>query len=1453
MADPTRLPLSAAQRGVWFAHQLDATGQEFNCAQYLAIDGPLELSLLSAAWNALRGEADVLRISAISTEDGLWQLVDPPGDVELPLIDLGRAEDPEAAARRWMRDDLTRPVSLTRAPISTVAILRVGPDRHLFYYRLHHVIVDGYSVHEIGRRLADIYTALAGGRPYAERGIPFAPLATLLDEDVAYRSGAAFARDRGYWTECFADEPDSTQLPGLPVADPPLRLSATATVDQARIRRWERAAADAGVTWQILFLATVAAYTYRVTGHADVIIGMPVSGRRTAAARRTPGMATNSVALRVRVGGEQSLNQLIPQVADVVRAALRHERYRPEDLRRDLGLEGSGRAFIGPMVNFLAHDESLRLGPLRATTHNLASGPIVDFSVSVGGTTGDRTSLVFEGNPQRHSPDGFHAHADRLTAFLNVVVAEPDRPLGGLDLLLPAERHDLLAVRNATDHPVRAGTIADLVAQQAARRPEAVAVVSGDRSLTYADLDRWADQLAAELAGAGLGPEEFAALRLPRSPELIVAMLAVARTGAAYAPIDPEYPDERIRYLLADIAPKCIVDAVAPSRPERVAPQTRPVDPACPAYVIHTSGSTGRPKGVVVPHAAVENFVLDRIRRFGVDASSRVLQLVSPSFDVATGDIWPVLAAGGCLVLAPEHRSVTPESLLALLDGEHITHAAIPPALLAKLPAADLPRLAVLITGGEAADPDTIRRWAAGRRLINEYGVTEATVTSTVAALRAESPAVIGRPIGNVRVHVLDSRGELMPDGSTGELYLTGAGVARGYLRRPELTAERFLPCPYGPPGTRMYATGDRVRWRAGELEYRGRTDNQIKIRGFRVELGEVEAALGAHPRVRAAAVLAREDQPGRKRLVGYAEPVSAPGPTSAELRAFLARSLPNHMVPAVVVVLESLPLTPHGKVDRRALPEPETGSSAGGQEPADPREEILCALFAEALGLERVGVRDSFFDLGGDSIMVFPLVSSAAEHGLEITARDVFQHPTVAGLAPVARAVAGTGQDGVDVAVALTPEQHDAIARAHPGMTEVLPISPLQEGFLFLATVAGTRERDAYVSQIHVDLAGPVDPAGLRAAGQALLDRHPNLRAAFLHDGLPVPVQVIHGTAELPWSEVVLAAHDDQEREDEARRVAAAERDRGFAMDAPPLLRLSLIRLAGDRYRMVLTAHHILWDGWSTSILLRELFTRYAGGEPPEVTPYRRYLGWLAGRDRDESRRAWSAALAGLERPTLVAPGFVGGSRQQQLRHELSVEATAALTAWARARGLTTNTVLEGAWGLLLARLTGTDDVIFGSSVSGRPAELPGVENVVGLLTNTIPVRVRFRGQESREELLTRLQAEQAELIPHHYLGLADVQRQSTVGPALFDTAIMFVNYSFDAADWTAALGDVKLTGFDVTDDTHYPLRLAVVPGPRLHLRLGYHPDGFGAVEAENLLAALVDTLDTLVGGAPR
>ncbi|WP_121717410.1 non-ribosomal peptide synthetase [Streptomyces sp. E5N91] len=1457
MTDLARIPLSAAQRGVWFAHLLDPSQQTFNCAEYLAVDGALDIGLLRSAWARLRAEADVVRVRSIDSADGLWQLVEPPDDTELPLIDCSGSRDPEAAAHDWMQADLTRPVDLSRPPVSAFALLELAPDRYYFYYRMHHALVDGYSIRMIGKRLATLYSALADGRP--DPGPKFAPLTVLIDEDREYRASAQFQRDREYWTERFADRPGATRLPGWPRAsegDGPRRLNAPGALPASEVDGLHAIAVAAGVTWQIVLVAAIAAYTRRVTGQREVILGLPVAGRRSGASRRTPGMATNSIALRLRVDASRSLADLVAHVAEEVRGALRHERYRAEDLRRDLELEESGRPFIGPMINFMPGDPTLRFGEHPATAHNLASGPIVDLSVSVA-ESGDATglTLVFEANPDSHDERGFLDHRDRLMAFLKKAAAAPDRPLSRVGILLPEERQHLLTERNRTTRYVPPQTVPQLFARQAARTPDAPAVRHDGSSWTYAELDAWSNALATDLRAQGLGPEEFAAIRLGRSPELIVAMLAVLKSGAAYVPVDPDYPAERIEYMLSDLAPGCVISAVAPPPDEPVeAPvAAATVDPAHPAYLIYTSGSTGRPKAVAVPHAAMRNFVLDHARRFGLNETSRALQFVSPSFDVATGDIWPTLLTGGCLVLAPEARTMGAETLLTLLAAERITHATIPPAMLAQLPHPELPDLAVLITGGERVDPEVVRRWGAGRRMVNVYGVTEAAVATTTSTLVPGTQAAIGRPIDNSQVYVLDSGLQPLPAGAPGQLFIAGIGLARGYVRRPGPTAERFLPCPYGPPGSRMYATGDLVQWRRdGELEFLGRIDDQVKVRGFRIEPGEIEAALMANPGVRTAVVIVREDQPGRPRLIAFVQPFPDHGTTPIQLRRFLGQSLPEYMVPSAVVLLEEIPLTPNGKVDRRALTMPVRTAEKADEPSAGSLESALCALFAEVLGVERVGVHDSFFDLGGDSIAVVPLVSRARAENIEFSARDVFRHPTIGRLASVAARIAPTEVTELTSAVVdLTAEQRAALRTTHPSMTEVLPVSPLQEGFLFHSLLTGPSS-DAYASQLTFDLEGPLDTRALRAAGEQLLVRHSNLRVAFAHAELPEPVQVVYADVALPWDQVDLAALPDEEKASEARRLAAVDRDKGFDLAAPPLLRFLLLRLSPTSYRLVLTAHHILWDGWSTSTLVQELFTLYSGGSLPPVVPYRGYLDWLAAQDRDASRRAWSSALEGLAAPTIVAPGAPPADRHHQVRCDLSPALAESVNAYARTHGVTVNTLVQVAWATVLGQATGLDDVVFGCSVSGRAPELPGSQHMVGLLTNTIPVRVRRRPDEPLSALVGRLQADQVELMPHHYLGLGDILRCADLGPDLFDSAIMFVNYSFDPTRWAAPLTDLKLTAFEVEDDTHYPLRLAVVPGPPFHLRLGYHPELFRRRDADRMLSRLISAFESIVADGP-
>ncbi|MEU1012944.1 amino acid adenylation domain-containing protein [Streptomyces sp. NPDC005890] len=1538
-----RLPLSAGQQGIWFAHRLDPSGQRFTCAEYVLIDGAADLGRLRAAWALLRAEAEVVRVRAVVEDAGLWQVVDPEHAADLPLIDFSGSDAALRDALRWIHEDVRRPIDLATGPLSAFALLRLSEARTIFYYRIHHVAVDGYGVHLLGRRLAEIYSALernpeSPGEEASDGA--FGTLADLYAEERNYRDSDDFAADRSYWLDRFSDRPEPARVPApagplAPLPEDLLRPRLTRLLQPADVGLLEKAAAATGTTWQVVFATAVAAYVSRLSGRADVVLGLPVTARRSVAARRTPGMVTNTVPLRLDAAPGSTLAGLVPRMTREMHRALRHERFRLEDLHRELGADGDMSALLGPIVNFMPYGGALRFGPHPATSHNLASGPVPDLFVTVRpDPTGEATMLVLEGNPDRYDLPALEEHLARLTRFVQTVAEQPHAVLDTVDVLLPAERARLFAAGEGAPAPADDATVVALFRQQAAGAPDAVAVVDGPAELSYRELDVLSEQLAERLAERGVGPGDLVGIALPRSAGLVAALLAVLKAGAAFVPLDLAHPAERIASILDDTAPALVI-SVAGSRSRL--PATTPCllleerqsgqdgrasaggsrgsaarpdpDPELPAYVIHTSGSTGRPKGVVVPHRALRTLIADHIDRYGLGPDGRVLQLVSPGFDVAMADIWPALAAGARLVLAPPGRTTSGEALARLLRAHRVTHAAIPPAFLTRLPADDLPALRVLITGGEPPAPEVLRRWTGGgRRVFNEYGVTEATVTSTVSRPLDDGQDVpVGTPVAGCRVYVLDEALLPVVPGAVGELYIAGDGVAHGYLGRPALTGERFLPCPYGAPGGRMYRTGDLVRWRPdGQLAYLGRADDQIKIRGFRVEPGEIRAVLAAHPAVDAAVVTVREDRAGHRQLVAYVVPRPDTDADPAGLRRFAARSLPSHMVPAAVVPLAELPLSPNGKVDERALPAPDFGADTGEfREPRTAREKELCAVFADVLGADRVGAGDSFFDRGGDSIGALKVVTRARERGLAVELADVFAHPTPAGLAPLARQVTDAEPAGPAAAdlVALAPDEREALAVAHPGLTEVLPLAPLQEGLLFHSILAEGGV-DAYAAQLRLDVQGPLDQGLLRAAATALLDRHSGLRVAFRHAGLSRPVQVVCADVRPPWTEEDLTGLPAQDRPERAELLAARERERPFDMTAPPLLRFLVLRLADDRHRIVLTGHHILWDGWSTGILVRELFALYGSGADARALPpapaHREHLRWLARQDRGAARQAWGEALAGLPGPTYVAPDVSGPApeRQQHRERALDEETTAALTAGVRAHGLTLNTAVQAAWGLLLARLTGSDDVVFGTSVSGRPPELPGVADMVGLLTNTVPVRLRLRPDEPLPRMLARLQQEQTRLLPHHHLPLADIQRQAPVtghrDGTLFDTATTFVTYAFDAtgaggveaaggADASAGAGGPdgafgahatsnpdrtggtdavadaggtdgtdtaagargpRVVGVEVRDGTHFALRLVALPGPRLRLRLGHRPDAFSRAEADALLDRLVHEL---------
>ncbi|WP_440900941.1 amino acid adenylation domain-containing protein, partial [Actinosynnema sp.] len=867
------------------------------------------------------------------------------------------------------------------------------------------------------------------------------------------------------------------------------------------------------------------------------------------------------------------------------------------------------------------------------------------------------------------------------------------------------------------------------------------------------------------------------------------------KAGAAYLPLDPDHPRERVAGMVADAGAKLVItEDHAWDLPDDGSDLGLDIKLHQAAYVIYTSGSTGRPKGVVVTHEGVGSLIATAVDRLGVTESSRVAQFASVGFDVAVWDLCMSLGVGGRAIVVPSHRRVAGPELTEYLAEHGATHMILPPSLVAALPAeCELPEGAVLVVGTETVPSELIARWARRMGVVAAYGLTEATVNSTLWPAQPDwtGPVPIGVPDPNTRCYVLDSALRPVPVGVEGELYVGGRGLARGYHGQHALTAARFVADPFGEAGSRMYRTGDRVRWRAdGSLDFLGRADGQVKIRGFRVEPGEVESVLMAQPGVAQAAVRVRRDHRGVKRLVAYLTGSAEP----AELRERAAALLPEHMVPSVVVPMSGpLPLTPNGKLDDKALPDPDW-TALGGDAPATtPAEHVLVDAFTAVLGL-KPGVHDNFFELGGDSIVAMQVVSRARAAGLVITPAQVFEHRTPANLAAASRPVGARA----DADVELLPA--DLVAQ-FPGDHEVLPASPLQQGFYFHSRFDAD---DSYLVQEVLSLGRAVR----RADVQGLLDRHPALRAGFGQGARGEVVQLVPPHAELPWHEYPADA--------DLERVLAAERAGGFDLEHPPLLRAAAV---GDK--LVLTLHHILVDGWSVGLLRRELDGGRVGA--PDHLAYHR---WLATRDTDAARAAWRAALSDVDEPTRVVPD--PSPRHGQHSAFLTAEATAALTAAARRLGLTTGSVLHGAWGLLVGGRTGRRDVVFGSTVAGRPAEVEGIESAVGLFINTVPVRQRWSPADTLAQVLTRFQDEQAALLDHQHLGLAEIQRAAGQGE-LFDTLVVVENFP-----------DV-VTDVEVRDRVHYPLALIAIPGERLELRIKHRvPDAEAAALADRLVRLL-------------
>ncbi|MEV7341168.1 amino acid adenylation domain-containing protein [Streptomyces sp. NPDC093544] len=1013
-----RHPLLAAQEGIWTGQQLDVDSPAYNTAEYVHIHGPVDAAVFDAALHHVVAETDALNVAFVVDHQGRpWETVAPADDWLLHTADLTAEPAPHAAALAWMDRDMARPVDLARGPVFGHALLRIAPEQYLWYHRVHHIALDGFGLSLVARRVAQVYTALTSGEPLEDSG--FGTLAAVRDEEHAYRESPRFAKDRAYWTDRFADRP--------PVATPAGRTALpertfhrrVMDLDAAQTETLRAVARDLRLTWSEVLLAVTAAQLHHATGAPEIVLSLPAMGRLGSVSLRVPCMVRNILPLRVTVTASDSLRDLAVRVSRELRAGLPHQRYRYEQLRRDLRLVGGQRRLSGPGVNIMPFEYDLRFAGHRSTVHNVSAGPVDDLSVNVyDRSEGAGLRIAVDANPDLYDEADVAALQEGLLALLGQALAAPDRALGEL------RTREAVPVLDGGPLPGPVRPVLDLIADHAARRGGSVAVEHDGRSVTYAQLLGSARDVALRLAARQVGRGDLVTVALPRGIDAITGILGVLLSGAAYSPIDPAAPPTRRAELLDDARPALVLtasthaddyegrDVLFLDQPEPgtagTAVPTAPT-PDNLAYVIHTSGSTGRPKGVEVDHRALAHFVAGATHRYGLHHRDRVLQFAPLHFDTSVEEIFLTLCAGATLVVRTDSMIESVPGFLDACAQLRISFLDLPTAYWHELAyavstgAAALPaEVRTVVIGGEAALPERVDRWrkAVGTsvRLLNTYGPTEATVVATVADLHDPSLAPgdvpIGLPLPGTRAAVVDC-----------ELHLLGDNLAVGYRGDRPPDASRFAPLDALPGAPRAYRTGDLVRiGDDGQLRYLGRSDTEFKISGHRVHPAEVESALLAHPGVRDAAVVGQVLDDGTRRLVAHVVPegpASAMAPAMSLIRDHLRAALPAAMIPSAVEFLDSLPRTSSGKVDRNALATTATAPTAQTAPSDSSLERTIAAVWQQVLGVVAVSARDDVFDLGAQSLQAIQVANRlGVELHREVKVAWLFQHPTSAGLA---------------------------------------------------------------------------------------------------------------------------------------------------------------------------------------------------------------------------------------------------------------------------------------------------------------------------------------------------------------------------------------------------------------------------------------------------------------------